>query len=516
MASGSATGNPRNKVALKPGHSLMDWIRLGNSGKDLTGVGGAFTNVTKAELAEHKSMEDAWLCIRGVVYNVTHYMDFHPGGCDELMRGVGTDATNLFNQVHAWVNYESILKKCVVGRLGSSGEDDAFTIPSSPNKPASSSLRITAVNNKAKLTQMDWFQQLAFITLVFYSKTPNPQVQILLSEPDVLQCKINQEVQILQLEGKVRWPCYASMNLNGKVQIKLIKKKPALWKDYGQIVNKNSEYNSCTSSSSSTNSSFLTDLDDSNYWPTEVIKIAKVTHDTCLIKLKYNNNNVYNYIPPGNHIFVKQSVKGDEVIRPYTPVPIFPVTTLPPGDWKNTDEGVNLLVKTYPLGHMSSWLCSRRPGSTVFISNPKGTFRTSVLNNATEIYLFAAGSGLTPMLSVLVWVLQSTSDKVVKLLFFNKTKKDIIWERELEDLASENSRFTVEHILSEPNPEWTGKRGHVTLDLIQTFLPCYTVDIPRTNFICICGPRPFTLLIEKWLKEDLGYTGDNYYSFLGQ
>lgn len=32
-------GNPRNKHALQPGHSLMDWVRLGNSGKDLTGVG---------------------------------------------------------------------------------------------------------------------------------------------------------------------------------------------------------------------------------------------------------------------------------------------------------------------------------------------------------------------------------------------------------------------------------------------------------------------------------------------
>ena len=35
---GSATGNPRNKVALAKGFSLMDWIRLSKSGKDLTGV----------------------------------------------------------------------------------------------------------------------------------------------------------------------------------------------------------------------------------------------------------------------------------------------------------------------------------------------------------------------------------------------------------------------------------------------------------------------------------------------
>jgi cytochrome b involved in lipid metabolism len=35
----------------------------------------------------------------GRVYNVTHYMDFHPGGDAELMRGVGQDGTNLFSQV---------------------------------------------------------------------------------------------------------------------------------------------------------------------------------------------------------------------------------------------------------------------------------------------------------------------------------------------------------------------------------------------------------------------------------
>lgn len=40
--SGSATGNPRNKVGLAKGYGLMDWIRLSKSGKDLTGVGGPF------------------------------------------------------------------------------------------------------------------------------------------------------------------------------------------------------------------------------------------------------------------------------------------------------------------------------------------------------------------------------------------------------------------------------------------------------------------------------------------
>lgn len=89
----------------------------------------------------------------GLVYNVTPYMDYHPGGEDELMKAAGIDGTDLFDQVrkvqvysvsvlvcpscgdghrefkqccygdavcaqvHRWVNYESMLKECLVGRM---------------------------------------------------------------------------------------------------------------------------------------------------------------------------------------------------------------------------------------------------------------------------------------------------------------------------------------------------------------------------------------------------------------
>ncbi len=96
-------GNPRNKVALKKGLSMIDWIRLTNSVKDLAGVGGRPVAVTKKELAKHNKRKDAWMAINGVVYNVTQYMDYHPGGWDELVKGAGKDATNLFNEVHRYV-----------------------------------------------------------------------------------------------------------------------------------------------------------------------------------------------------------------------------------------------------------------------------------------------------------------------------------------------------------------------------------------------------------------------------
>ena len=95
----------------------MDWIRLTKSGKDLTGTGGKLIQVTKSELKKHNRRKDAWLALNGMVYNVTPYMDFHPGGWDELVKGAGKDATSLFNKYHQWVNYESMLSACLVGKL---------------------------------------------------------------------------------------------------------------------------------------------------------------------------------------------------------------------------------------------------------------------------------------------------------------------------------------------------------------------------------------------------------------
>jgi cytochrome-b5 reductase len=51
------------------------------------------------------------------VYDVTQYLEYHPGGMEELMRAAGTDATELFNEHHMWVNHGAMLKSCVVGRF---------------------------------------------------------------------------------------------------------------------------------------------------------------------------------------------------------------------------------------------------------------------------------------------------------------------------------------------------------------------------------------------------------------
>ncbi|XP_023663554.1 cytochrome b5 reductase 4-like isoform X7 [Paramormyrops kingsleyae] len=187
----------RNKVALKPGCSLMDWIRLTKSGKDLTGFRGRLIEVTEEELRKHNTRDDCWTCIRGMVYNVSPYMQFHPGGEDELLKAAGVDGTDLFDQVHRWVNYESMLKECLVGRMAAkpstlihgssntqkinpsvnrSGRRMIGLYPSSPSTLLESNLPSSLLPPPTKdhCPRFDWFQTDVTVNITVYTKCKIP------------------------------------------------------------------------------------------------------------------------------------------------------------------------------------------------------------------------------------------------------------------------------------------------------------------------------------------------------
>ena len=63
----SGKKEPRAKVALKPGHSLMDWIRHANSNVDVQKFMGRIRAVTEEELAKHNTRKDCWMSVRGEI-----------------------------------------------------------------------------------------------------------------------------------------------------------------------------------------------------------------------------------------------------------------------------------------------------------------------------------------------------------------------------------------------------------------------------------------------------------------
>ena len=114
----------RSKVALAPGRSALDWARY-KSTHDLRGGVRGLLRVTPSELKRHNQRSDAWTSLQGRVYNITPYLEYHPGGVPELMRAAGRDGTDLFFKTHAWVNVDALLDSAVVGVLVPDDSEDA-------------------------------------------------------------------------------------------------------------------------------------------------------------------------------------------------------------------------------------------------------------------------------------------------------------------------------------------------------------------------------------------------------
>ncbi len=132
-ADGKSEGpTSRNKVPLGVGLSHTSWMQIVNSGQSLTGlpVGETPRKVSRSELQQHNTREDAWMALNGHVFNVTAYVRFHPGGVEEIMRGVGDDATDLFQEYHPWVNAPAMLKQCYIGPLVPDAAEVASADPS--------------------------------------------------------------------------------------------------------------------------------------------------------------------------------------------------------------------------------------------------------------------------------------------------------------------------------------------------------------------------------------------------
>lgn len=115
----SSSGAGRHgKVPLEKGFSQVDWLRYMNSSADLAALNGGIRRRIKMEdVKKHNSKEDCWTVLHGRVYFISPYLRYHPGGIAILMKAAGCDCTSLFNQYHAWVNFDFMLSKCLVGIL---------------------------------------------------------------------------------------------------------------------------------------------------------------------------------------------------------------------------------------------------------------------------------------------------------------------------------------------------------------------------------------------------------------
>lgn len=95
----------------------IEYIRMIENNNDPLGRQGRPLEVfTMEQVAEHNTADDAWIVLNGNVYNMTMYVNYHPGG-KIIMSCAGKDGTHLFMRYHPWVNIEGLIGKLQIGTV---------------------------------------------------------------------------------------------------------------------------------------------------------------------------------------------------------------------------------------------------------------------------------------------------------------------------------------------------------------------------------------------------------------
>ena len=114
----SAPYGRRKTPGTGNGSSLVSFQRFLRENKNLTPTyEHGVTELTVDEVALHNTPSDCWTIYKGYVYNVSPFMDYHPGGKAELLRGAGIDATELYDKYHPWVNADAVLGPLKLGPI---------------------------------------------------------------------------------------------------------------------------------------------------------------------------------------------------------------------------------------------------------------------------------------------------------------------------------------------------------------------------------------------------------------
>ncbi|KAI0985879.1 hypothetical protein GJ496_011387, partial [Pomphorhynchus laevis] len=438
------------------------------------------------------------------VYDVTPYLQFHPGGEDQIMQVAGLDASEMFEKIHPWVNYKSLIESCYVGKLtktstvsllagglkcttlqsqqnpniecSSSGQSNpstltkghAVSVPPSMyidrQAPNEHSITLTVCNKKA--------ERINACDLVVYINPPQNIVFVLYEVNQEcttysyslrsIACKDNLEVSELKENEDGNWAVEfvcPETEILGITKVSKFLFKPMLVSKQGLL------------------------------WPITLKSRDQITPSTHLYTFRVPSNL---YICPriGSYTLVKLDDSDSQECRAYTPIASIAFRPRP----KRFVAELNFIIKTVPNGFMSSYMSRMHIGGSLLISPCIDQCRADKLTENKPILLLAAGSGITPFVDLISFAIKRKSE--VKLIYCNQSEAETIYRQEIDRLAANERLFNVVHVISNPSPDWTGEQGPITLKFIKA-----QVSSKEKMFIGVCGSPEFIITVSSLLDE---------------
>ncbi len=230
----------------------------------------------------------------------------------------------------------------------------------------------------------------------------------------------------------------------------------------------------------------------SKFYPLTVAKVKHETRDAIAVTFD---------VPPelksqfayqqGQHLTLRAMIDGEDVRRSYSICSAV------------QDDSLRVAIKRTPGGLFSTWANQHlQPGATLDVMPPMGHFNVPLEPASARHYLaFAAGSGITPILSIVKTTLLAEPNSRFTIVYGNRASSSVIFRDELTDLKdSYMNRLKLVYVMSREQQDIELFNGRITEEKCGHFLRQW-IDIRDIDVAFICGPEDMMHGVSRSLQE---------------
>ena len=166
------------------------------------------------------------------------------------------------------------------------------------------------------------------------------------------------------------------------------------------------------------------------------------------------------------------------------------------------ENELRIAVKKVLQGKFSSHANQKlRKGDLLDVLPPTGKFYTQLQTSHKKKYLaFAAGSGITPIISIIKTTLATEPGSEFTLVYGNRNRSSIIFKEQLEALKNRYmSRLTIVHILSREKTDAQINHGRISPEKCEQLKK--VIDFSAMDEIFLCGPEEMIFSVRDWLQD---------------
>ena len=218
----------------------------------------------------------------------------------------------------------------------------------------------------------------------------------------------------------------------------------------------------------------------SKFYRLSVAKVKNETRDTIAVTFDVPPELAQSFTyQQGQHLTLRTQIDEEDVRRSYSICSAV------------QDGALRVAIKRTPGGLFSCWANDNlKPGMTLDVMPPMGHFNVPLAaDNARRYVAFAAGSGITPILSIIKTTLLTEPNSSFTLFYGNRASSSVIFKEELTDLKDiYMQRLTLAYVMSREQQDIDLFNGRITKEKCEQFLK-HWIRVEDIDVAFICGPE---------------------------